>query len=289
MADKTTGLPSWLISSKEDIIKTKEWHDLSSEVFEAVQQQLAESHVPSFSDLTDSEKIMFLERGAKLVRDGSCYHDLTSTVSVILDRNINQEVTQIMSSPLNTNTKTELILQEALKASVNLLQRWPDLKNKLLACLNRPLPPDLRKAIWKLFLSNPVVRQEYLKNRKETTTPLEASIQEKCEAFLMSESSFRNLATHPAVLRTMKTALSYRHVYLRGSSTVADTDYLLAVPFLKALIADNHLNQLETDDIIASFIEVYFSFMDSRPHLMKDSRSKVQHTYTHTDMPMYMI
>ncbi|XP_073256892.1 uncharacterized protein [Porites lutea] len=278
MASTTTRLPPWLLLSKEDIVKSSEWKDLTSELFDAVQQQLTESHVSYFSDLTDSEKIMFLDRAAKLVRDGSSYRNLTGKVSRVLDQNLNEEVTQKVVDPSNKQTKTELLLQEASSASIQLLQRWPALRTKLFACLNRPLPKDLRKAIWKMFLANPIVRQEYLekalRNKQETISAHDTAISQKCHAFLSLESaSPRELVSHPAVLAVMKSALSYRHVVLKHTSAMADTDYLLVLPFLKALVADDGDKPVDAEEI-AGFIEAYFTFMDRRSPLMRDSRSK---------------
>ncbi|KAJ7387376.1 hypothetical protein OS493_004370 [Desmophyllum pertusum] len=277
MASTTTSLPAWLLLSKDDITKSSEWNDLTSELFDAVQQQLTESHVSYFSDLTDSEKIMFLDRAAKLVRDGSSYQKLVAIVSGVLDRNLNEEVTQTVIHPSNTHTKTQLLLHGASKASINLLQRWPDLRSKLFACLNRPLPAELRKAVWKMFLANPIVRKEYLekvsRNKRDTISPHDAAIGQKCEAFLSSESGFHELASHPTLRSIMKTSLSYRHVNIKNTSTIVDTDYLLTLPFLKVIVADSDMKEVDTEEI-AGFIEVYFSFMESRPPLMKDSRSK---------------
>ena len=274
----TTKLPFWLLLSKEDIVKSSEWNDLTSELFDAVQQQLTESHVSYFSDLTDSEKIMFLDRAGKLVRDSSSYQKLVGVVSGVLDRNLNEDVTQTLIDPSNTHTKAELFLQGASEAAINLLQRWPDLRSKLFACLNRPLPAELRKAVWKMFLANPIVRKEYLekvsRNKRDTISPHDAAIAQKCEAFLSSETSFYELATQPALLSIMKASLSYRHVNIKGTSTLVDTDYLLALPFLKVMVADCAAKEVDTEEI-ADFIEVYFTFMESRPPLMKDSRSKV--------------
>lgn len=278
MASTTTRLPSWLLVSKEDIIKSSEWKELTSELFDAVQQQLTESHVSYFSDLTDSEKIMFLDRAAKLVRDGSSYQNLVGKVSGVLDRNLNEDVTQTIIDPSNRHTKTQLLLDGASTASIKLLQKWPDLRTKLYACLNRPLPNNLRKAVWKMFLANPIARRDYLekalRNKRETISIQDAAIGQKCEAFLSSESTFYELASHPAVLGVMKSSLSYRQLNTKSTSTIVDTDYLLVLPFLKTLVSDSDMKQVDSEEI-ATFIEVYFTFMDSRPTLMKDSRSKV--------------
>ncbi|XP_027036979.1 uncharacterized protein LOC113665481 isoform X2 [Pocillopora damicornis] len=216
MASTKTNLPAWLLLSKDDITRSVEWKDLTSELFDAVQHQLTENHVSYFSDLTDSEKVMFLDRAGKLVRDSSSYQKLMATVSETLDRNLNEEVTQTIIDASNTRTKAELLLQESSKASISLLQRWPDLKTKLFACLNRPLPTELRRAVWNWFLANPIVRKEYLeklsRNKQDTVSRHDAAIGQKCKAFLSSESSHFRLESYPALLNIMKTSISYRDV-----------------------------------------------------------------------------
>ena len=278
MASTKTNLPAWLLLSKDDITRAIEWKDLTSELFDAVQHQLTENHVSYFSDLTDSEKVMFLDRAGKLVRDSSSYQKLMATVSETLDRNLNEEVTQTIIDASNTRTKAELLLQESSKASISLLQRWPDLKTKLFACLNRPLPTELRRAVWNWFLANPIVRKEYLekvsRNKQDTVSRHDAAIGQKCKAFLSSESSHFRLESYPALLNIMKTSISYRDVKVSSTSTIVDTDFLLAIPFVKVMVADTHVQLINAEEI-ASFVEVYFTFLDSRPSLMKDSKSKV--------------
>ncbi|PFX32934.1 uncharacterized protein LOC111344453 [Stylophora pistillata] len=277
MASMKTNLPAWLQLSKDDITRSIEWKDLTSELFDAVQHQLTENHVSYFSDLTDSEKVMFLDRAAKLVRDSSSYQKLMATVSGILDRNLNEEVTQTIIDASNTRTKAELLLQESSKASISLLQRWPDLRTKLFACLNRPLPTELRRAVWKWFLANPTVRKEYLekvsRNKQNTVSRHDAAIGQKCKAFLSSESHYFRLDSCPALLNIMKTSISYRDVNISSTSTIVDTDFLLAIPFVRVMVADNHVQEINAEEI-ASFVEVYFTFLESRPSLMKDSKSK---------------
>ena len=103
---------------------------------------------------------------------------------------------------------------------------------------------------------------------------IRSPVSQKCQAFLSSESSFGEVASHPAALGDMKSALSYRQIITNNTSTIVDTDYLLVLPFLKVLVSDINVNQIDSEEI-AGFIEIYFTFMDSRPPLMKDSRSKV--------------
>ncbi|XP_029194236.2 uncharacterized protein LOC114960135 [Acropora millepora] len=277
MASPTTKLPSWLLLSKEDIAKSSEWNDLTSELFDAVKQQIAESHVSKFSDLTDSEKILFLDRAARLVRDGSSYKNLVQRVSGILDRNLNEDVVQTIFDPSNKYTKTQLLLEGASEATIKLLQRWPDLRTKMYTCLNRPLPNRLRKAMWKMCLADPIVRQRFLEralsNKRDTGSAQDAIIGQKCQAFLSSEEALREFASRPAVVEIMKSALSHRQFTTMGASSLVDTDFLLVLPFLKSLVLDSDVNQVDSQEI-ADFVEVYCTFMESRPPLMKDSRSK---------------
>ena len=278
MASPTTKLPSWLLLSKEDIAKSSEWKDLTSELFDAVKQQIAESHVSNFSDLTDSEKILFLDRAARLVRDGSSYKNLVQRVSGILDRNLNEDVVQTIFDPSNKYTKTQLLLEGASEATIKLLQRWPDLRIKMYSCLNRPLPNRLRKAMWKMCLADPIVRQRFLEralsNKRDKGSAQDAIIGQKCQAFLSSEEALREFASRPAVVEIMKSALSHRQFTTMGASSLVDTDFLLVLPFLKSLVLDSDVNQVDSKEI-ADFVEVYCTFMESRPPLMKDSRSKV--------------
>ena len=274
------GLPTWLKVCKEDLSKTDEWKALTSELYDAVKQQLMESHVSYFTELTDSEKILFLDRAAKLVQDGSAHRNFVQRVSGVVDFNLNEDVvSQKLMDPANTRTKTELLLSEASATCVALLQRWPDLKSKLYTCLNRPLPCQLRKAMWKILLENRSVRLGYLKNAstnpRSCVSANDAAITRNCEAYLSSTSIGRDeLSTKPEILRAMRTVLSYRDTRLKGNCTLVDTDYLLAIPFLKVLIADAEVKNVGEDEM-ASFVELYSTFMDCKPLVMKDSGSKV--------------
>ena len=42
------------------------------ELFDAVQQQLTESHVKYFSDLSEAEKELFMERAVRAIQHGRC-------------------------------------------------------------------------------------------------------------------------------------------------------------------------------------------------------------------------
>ena len=58
-------VPSWMSEVKEDAIKTSEWAELSKHIYDAVDQHLSQSHVSYFTDLTEAEKSLLLERAAR--------------------------------------------------------------------------------------------------------------------------------------------------------------------------------------------------------------------------------
>lgn len=287
MATKTAE-ELWLSHAKENISNTEEWKELVSELFEAVQQQLTENHVSYFSDLTDSEKILFLDRASKLVRSSLRHSNLVARVSAILDQQINDGIMEELMNPSNKKPKTQLVLDSASDACANLLQKWPDLRSKLLTCLNRPLPLKLRKVIWEMFLVNPKIRDEYLNrklNSSKSSNTVESSIEQRCEAFLASEPSFQGLSPLHAsvVIHIMKNCLSYKHSSLK--EPVADTDYLLILPFLKVLVQDIsvHGDSYHGDSLnstVANFVGVFFTFMELRPTYMKDSGTKVFQSFS---------
>lgn len=43
----------------------KEWTDLTKQIYEAVEQHLSQNHVPYFTDLSNAEKSLLLERAAR--------------------------------------------------------------------------------------------------------------------------------------------------------------------------------------------------------------------------------
>jgi len=60
-----SSVPSWMSEVKEDTIKTNEWNELSKHIYDAVDQHLSQSHVSYFTDLTEAEKNLLLERAAR--------------------------------------------------------------------------------------------------------------------------------------------------------------------------------------------------------------------------------
>lgn len=61
---------------------------------------------------------------------------------------------------------------------------------------------------------------------------------------------------------------------LKGILIIVDIDYLLVLFFLKVMVVDSIVKEVDNEEIV-DFIEVYFIFMEFRFLLMKDFRLKV--------------
>ena len=75
-------------------------------------------------------------------------------MSSTLDRDLNNAVRRQLMQDVAADTRTDLILESALDGSVSLLKKWPDLRSKLHAFLNQPLPELLRPVAWRLYLED---------------------------------------------------------------------------------------------------------------------------------------
>ena len=72
--------PVWLQNSKAEIVDSEEWRGVTGDLFDAIQQQLAQSHVAYFTDLTDAEKSLFMDRAAKSIQHCKYHSDKLSLV-----------------------------------------------------------------------------------------------------------------------------------------------------------------------------------------------------------------
>ena len=64
----SVAFPNWLQNSKAEIVDSEEWANVTQDLYDAIQQQLAQSHVTYFTDLTDAEKSLFMDRAAKSIQ-----------------------------------------------------------------------------------------------------------------------------------------------------------------------------------------------------------------------------
>ena len=63
----------------------KEWRSFLHELHDAIQQQLTESHVKYFSDLSEPEKELFMQRATKAIEGGtcSCYFKMKPLIMIV--------------------------------------------------------------------------------------------------------------------------------------------------------------------------------------------------------------
>ncbi|XP_063968491.1 uncharacterized protein LOC129254608 [Lytechinus pictus] len=284
--------PKWLSDCKSELSKSPEWKELREELESVIEQQLTESHVDQFSNLSHAERKMFLERALRAVKSGDQCERFNDTLNQSINKHVNSHVAHQLldkSGFKPTATKSDLILDQANEASMALLARWPELKTKLHRCFNRVLPSGLRQLTWKLFLSNPTVKSKYLtrleKDPESTMSVLDLDVVQKCEALLQSEPTFKLLAFNSDILHAMKAVLSYHHACKQTRTPLLDTDYLLVVPFLvNALMIQGHripgesgtltgpgTDHLITRESLGTLVEQYSTLMAARPAYMKES------------------
>ena len=55
----------------------QEWKGFIENLSDAVQQQLTESHIQTFTDLTDAERTLFIDKAAKQIHGGTMKNMLT--------------------------------------------------------------------------------------------------------------------------------------------------------------------------------------------------------------------
>nr|XP_006812621.1 PREDICTED: uncharacterized protein LOC102808036 [Saccoglossus kowalevskii] len=269
------GLPKWLLDCKSQITESPEWGSLTRELFDAIQQQLTESKITYFTDLSEAEKTLFMQRAAKAIQHGKAFRNVQTNVSHSLDQHLNNQVAKELLEDFPVITKSDLIISHARDSVVAVLKKWPDMKSKLHLCLNQSLPDRLRQITWKLFLHNPHLRKQYVEilqtDPNNVMSILDLEIVQKSEDLLENETTFHELSGSVSILNAMKCTLSYHHARKRVQTSLHDTDYMLVVPFLVTSLATVHPDQLSHRNSIALLIEEYITFMKMRPGYMKES------------------
>ncbi|XP_041096744.1 uncharacterized protein LOC121308425 isoform X2 [Polyodon spathula] len=268
--------PHWIINARKNVEHSQQWKCFTAEVFDAVQQQLVESHVNFFTDLSEAEKTLFLERAAKAIRRGNAYKEVVLQISSCLEDQLSSCVAIEMQESGSVSTKSDRFQSHVRDGMVNLLQKWPDMKYKLHALFNHPLPSEIRKVAWRLFLSNTKARMEYLTrvstNKAKFSVDLEISM--KCDTLLSTEPTFKHLRDSKIAARAMKNVLTYYHRIQRLKNSLPDTEYSLLVPLVQAAIAGTaHSTSVAT--VTTLLVEEYITLMESRPQFMR--KSEIRH------------
>ncbi|XP_074640694.1 uncharacterized protein LOC141898601 isoform X2 [Tubulanus polymorphus] len=267
--------PTWLLNSKDNVIASKDWNAFVGELHDTIQQQLTESHVHQFTDLSESEKELFMERAAKALHGGSAFNMLYGKISSTLDQQLNGEVARQLLEEFPINTKSDLIVDSAKEGAVSILRKWPEFKYKLHVCLNQALPGRLRELAWKLFLDNPKVRKQYVdllaNNPRAAISRQDFDISQQCEVFLNAEKSFDLIKGSIGAFYAMKAVLSYHHALKNTDMHLSATEYLLTAPFLHVSADKIPRRDPASSRVVALLVEEYLSFLFSRPKCMVDT------------------
>jgi hypothetical protein len=231
--------PAWMADVKEDTVHTSEWSELSKHIYDAVEQHLSQNHVRNFSELSEAEKSLLLERAARSLASsdgGRVYENLQSKLSYLLDQTVNNQVAKKMLEDNPLDTKTDLVLDATSEGVISLLKKHPEQKYKLKVFLNQAIPQPVRFVAWQLYFSNSDARKKFMNkltaDPKSCLSGADADIQRKCEVILNSTNSFKDIKYSVGSLNSIKGVLSYYHTTLKKKRALCDAEYLYAVPIV---------------------------------------------------------
>ncbi|CAF1459994.1 unnamed protein product, partial [Didymodactylos carnosus] len=244
----------------------------TTNIYDAVDQHLAQSHVQYFTDLSDPEKSLVLERAArslKSVGGSNPYDNLNKKISDLLDKGINSDVSRQLLKEDPLETKTDLLLAKICDGIVSLLRKWPDQKYKLHAFLNQPLPQPIRFVGWNVFLSNHNHRNKFLKdlstNPRSILSPMDAEIQRNCDAFMATLPAGPSMADSRGNMSSMKAILSYHHSSLGNKRDLAESEYYYTLPIVLSHNPPLPRNEKPYEKSLSILIEMYLTFLDILP------------------------
>ncbi|XP_075264161.1 uncharacterized protein LOC142356058 isoform X2 [Convolutriloba macropyga] len=275
----SVAFPTWLQNSKAEIVDSEEWANVTQDLYDAIQQQLAQSHVTYFTDLTDAEKSLFMDRAAKSIQHSDHYKQMMQKVSYTLDRHLSNEVARELLEEDPVETKPELVIEHVREGAVCLLKRWPEMKGKVYRCLNQRFPENLRYITWKLFLQNTLARKVYcdllVEDPESVHSAHERDIVHKCEALLTAvpifARAFPQAKASPVISTTMSKVLSYYHSKLRTANRLIDVQYLLLIPLLQASLEVQHIDKIASPGSVANLVEQYITLLEARPSFVRDA------------------
>ncbi|XP_063300396.1 uncharacterized protein LOC134589222 [Pelobates fuscus] len=261
----------WMENTRHEIQNLQEWKDFVAKLHDAVQQQMNESSVNMFTDLSESEKVFVLEKASKALNAGEVYNKLSAQISTFLEDNIYSYVTHEVQDSDIPKHQSDLVARHIQDGVIRILDKRPELKIKLRVLFNHPLPVSLRTLTWRLQLSNTKVRMEYLtqESMNKARSVMDGEISLKCQAILSQEQTFQHLRNIKNIERTMRNVLSYHHKIHQMKESLPDEDYLLLLPLVQ-VVMDNSTSTSSQGSISALLVEEYITFMDSRLTIMQD-------------------
>ncbi|XP_048375569.1 uncharacterized protein LOC125446089 isoform X3 [Sphaerodactylus townsendi] len=276
MAD-TSGASIWLQRVRNSIENSQEWQNFTKGLFDAIQQQMRDSHVNAFLDLSEAEKAFVLQKATKAIQGGDPYQALMSQVSTCLEKEIYRQIAQeVQSGGWMTNRLTSL-LTHIEDGVMTLLEERPDLKGRLRSLFNQTLPAKLRGLTWRLYLSDRKARLKYLSQMvaHKAASWKDGEISLRCQALLDSEPAFQVLKDSKVAARCLRNVLSYYHKLQGASAPLHEQDYFLPVPLLRAILHTASPAVSESvDSVSVLLVEEFLTFMKLQPWLPKLSTSQ---------------
>ncbi|RNA36639.1 hypothetical protein BpHYR1_016077 [Brachionus plicatilis] len=273
-------IPSWLTDVREDATKSNEWAELSKHIYDAVDQHLSQSHISYFSELTEDEKNLILERAARSLASsdgGRVYENLQSKLSYILDQTVNNQVARKMLEESLADTKTDLVLDTTAEGIVTLLRKNPEQKYKLKVFLNQSIPQPIRFLTWQLYFSNSNERKLFVqkleKSPKLCLSPQDAEIQRKCDSIINSEATFKEMNGSIGISNSLKGILSYYHSTIKEKRSLYEWEYLYALPIVNAHHPEFLKNESPSERSMALLIEIYIQFVKTLPNAIISSNN----------------
>ncbi|XP_044286343.1 uncharacterized protein LOC123023568 [Varanus komodoensis] len=261
----------WLQRARRSIEGSPDWGRFTESLFEAVQQQLWESHVHTFPDLSETEKGFVLQKAVRAIQGGDSYKNLILHISRCLEEEVYRQIAQeIQDGDHRVKNKSAMLLSHLKDGVMILLEERPQLKGQLRALFNQPLPADLRQLAWRLHLSHTEARLSYLSQlaRKKTTSVKDREISLRCQALLDSEPTFQSLKKSNVAFRCLRNALSYYHKLQGMATPLENQEYFLPVPLLQAIL-DSSPPSISVDSVSALLVEEFVKLMKLRPHLLR--------------------
>ncbi|CAF1026249.1 unnamed protein product [Rotaria magnacalcarata] len=272
-------LPSWLVESRENALKTQEWNNLTTNIYDAVDQHLAQSHVQYFTDLSDAEKSLVLERAAKSLKGTTNggptpYDNLNKRVSDLLDKGVNNDVSRSLMTDDPLETKTDIILNKVCEGIIALLRKWPDQKYKLHAFLNQSLPQPVRFVGWNLYLSNINYRQKFINdlgnNPRSVLSPMDAEIQRNCDSLVRTLPVATDMIDSKGNMSAMKAILSYYHSMFSNKRDLVDSEYYYVIPIVLSHNPPLSRSEKPYEKSLSLLTEMYRTFLDTMPPILRD-------------------
>jgi hypothetical protein len=281
-------LPEWLQESKAGLTKSPQWQAMTQAAHAQIKTMLARNNVQYFSDLTDAERVLFMDQVEKSLAGRDVYGNFVSEMGAQLSINMAMSVESEFKKKENEMSKVELILKLAAEGTVGIMARLPEEQQATLRLLlNQEFPKPLRFPAWKHFLSSPIKRAAYNETRKkrlvDTISSVDVQITQNCETLLDKE--FPELLVRGDTLMLMKTVLSYQHVRDTPSDPYDPNQSYLMVPIMMVLGervgGAGGGGSDETSHDVALLVEAFSALMAAeRPRVVHSSHPLFESTRT---------